>query len=326
MGGALLAARTAVAGTPAVAPGTGTPAAAVATEAASARAGATGAAAPDAVHGAPSLLLAPDRLRPGDALLVTVAGAATTPAASVAGRELRFFPVPGGYEAVAALPVELEPGTLEVEARLGAPSPAAADASAPAGGATLRARAEVVAPDFPETRLRVAPRFLSPSPAQKRRMKADQAAFVAAFAQPFGPPTFAVPFAPPRQDEVTAPFGQKRVFNGKKQGQHYGTDLGGALGDPVAASNDGRVVLARDCYASGQSVVVSHGAGLFTVYFHLSRMDVKPGDAVRRGQPIGRVGQTGRVTGPHLHFGVKVGDLYVDPDSVYRLRFGTRGG
>jgi murein DD-endopeptidase MepM/ murein hydrolase activator NlpD len=258
-----------------------------------------------------SLRLSPDRLRPGDAVVVVVDGAAAPPEAAVAGRPVRFYAVAGGFRGLAALPIETEPGVLEVEARIGREGPA------------LRARAEVLPPDFTEARLSVAPRFVTPSPAQRRRMEADQAAFDAAYRQPFGPPAFASPFAPPREDEVTAPYGQRRVFNGRQQGQHYGVDLAGAVGDPVAASNDGRVVLARDCYASGQSVVVSHGAGVFTVYFHLSRMDVRPGDGVRRGQPVGRVGQTGRVTGPHLHFGVKLDGLYVDPDSVYRLDLGA---
>lgn len=255
-----------------------------------------------------ALALAPDRVRPGDAFLVTVAGIEAPPAAGVAGRELRFYRVPGGWQAVAALPVEAEPGTLEVEARL-------------AGGAALRARMVVAEPAFPEAQLRVAPRFVTPSPAEKRRMERDQAAFVRAFAAPFGPPTFAGPFAPPREADVTSSFGEKRIFNGRKQGQHYGTDLAGEVGAPVAAANDGRVVLARDCFASGKSLVVAHGGGIHTVYFHLSQMEVRAGQEVRRGQLVGRVGQTGRVTGPHLHFGAKVGDLYVDPESVYRLAF-----
>jgi murein DD-endopeptidase MepM/ murein hydrolase activator NlpD len=263
-----------------------------------------------AARAAPALRLVPDRLRPGDLVLVAVEGVAAPPEAAVAGRPVRFFAVPGGFLGLAPLPIDLEPGPLEVEGRAGPDGP------------LLRARAEVVPPGFPETRLTVAPRFVTPSPAQRRRMEADQAAFDAAFAVPFGPPAFAAPFAPPREDEVTAPYGQRRVFNGRQQGQHHGVDVAGAVGDPVLASNDGRVVLARDCYASGRSVVVSHGVGLFTVYFHLSRMDVRAGDAVRRGQAIGRVGKTGRVTGPHLHFGVKVDGLYVDPDSVYRLDLG----
>jgi len=210
---------------------------------------------------------------------------------------------------VAALPVEAEPGPLPVDVRLGDGLP------------PLRAEAEVVDAGFPESRLKVAPRYLAPSPEQRKRMERDQAAFHAAFARPFGPPLFDGPFAPPREADVTAAFGERRVFNGKKQSQHFGTDLAGEVGAPVLAANDGQVVLARDCFASGKSLVLWHGADLFTVYFHLSAFEARPGDRVRRGQLVGRVGRTGRVTGPHLHFGAKVGELYVDPQSVYRLRF-----
>ena len=260
---------------------------------------------------AASLRIVPERARPGDLVLLAVEGAdpeaGLPPPAAVAGRPARFWGVPGGFRALAPLPVDLAPGPLEVEVRLAPDAP------------PLRARAEVAPADFAEASLTVAPRFVEPSPAQRRRMAEDQAAFDAVWATPFAPPAFDAPFAPPREDEVTAPFGQRRVFNGRQQGQHHGVDLAGAPGDPVRAANDGRVLLARDCYASGKSVVVHHGAGVFSVYFHLSRMEVRPGDAVRRGQLVGRVGRTGRATGPHLHFGVKVAGLYVDPDSVYRL-------
>ena len=154
-------------------------------------------------------------------------------------------------------------------------------------------------------------------------MEEDQAAFREAFSRPFEPPLFVGPFGPPREARVTGQFGERRVFNGKKQSQHYGTDLSGAVGDPVLATNDGVVVLVRDCFASGKSVAIAHGAGLFSVYFHLSDFDVRHREQVRRGQQIGKVGATGRVTGPHLHFGIKVIDLYVDPDSVYRLDFAS---
>ena len=278
-----------------------------------------------------ALKVTPSRVRPGDALLVTLEGVPSAFASSVSGtvrpaalesgsppadsgpRRLRFFPVAGGVQAVAALPVETTPGNLEVEVRL------------PDRGATLTAAVQVVEPRFPEAQLSVEPKFISPSPEQKKRMEEDQAAFREAFARPFEPPFFASSFARPRDANVTGAFGEKRMFNGKKQSQHYGTDLAGAVGEPVRATNDGVVVLARDCFASGKSIVVAHGPSLFSVYFHLSDFDVRHGDVVRQGQVIGKVGATGRVTGPHLHFGIKVNDLYVDPDSVYRLPFAMSG-
>ena len=87
----------------------------------------------------------------------------------------------------------------------------------------------------------------------------------------------------------------------------------------MLAANDGRVTMVRDAWASGLSVVVFHGAGLHSVYFHLSKALVKEGDPVKRGQRIGRVGASGRSTGPHLHWGIRVGDLYVDPEALLRL-------
>jgi len=93
------------------------------------------------------------------------------------------------------------------------------------------------------------------------------------------------------------------------------------VGDPVSAANDGTVVLARSCYASGNTVVIHHGGGLFTAYFHLSKIQVTSGKKVARGDRIGLVGKTGRVTGPHLHWAAKVRDLYVNPESLLRLRF-----
>lgn len=275
-------------------------------------AGPAAAAEAGAASGDRSLSLEPSRVRPGDALAVEVRGAVPVPRGELAGRPLRFYPVAGGFQALAAVPVETSPGLHPVTVAV----------DGPAGEAPLSAALEVVEPAFSETELRVAQKFITPTPEAKRRMKRDQAAFRRAFDQPFEPPVFRERFAWPREDELTGRFGDRRVFNGKKVSQHYGVDVAGRSGDPVTAANDGRVVLVRDCYASGRSVVLWHGAGLFSVYFHLSRFAVKEGAQVRRGDLLGLVGKTGRVTGPHLHWGTKLDGLYVDPESVLRLAAG----
>ncbi|MGQ0507248.1 MAG: M23 family metallopeptidase, partial [Myxococcaceae bacterium] len=87
------------------------------------------------------------------------------------------------------------------------------------------------------------------------------------------------------------------------------------------ASNDGTVVMARDCYSSGRTVILHHGAGLYTAYFHMSRMMVEVNQAVKKGTKLGLVGKTGRVTGPHLHWGVKVDGNYTDGEQLLRLNF-----
>ncbi len=263
--------------------------------------------APD---GSPGLRVEPARVRPGDAVMVTVRGPGLAPEGELAGRPLAFYPVEGGHRALAALPLETAPGRLPVAVSL-----------AGEGGQRLglEGAVEVGEPGFASRELAVAGRFLRPPPEARRRMRRDQAAFRRAFAVGFAPPLFAGNFAWPLESEVTATFGDQRTFNGRKKSQHYGTDLSAPVGAPVAAANDGRVVLVRDCYASGRSVVVWHGADLFSVYFHLSRFRVRGGQAVRRGDVLGLVGQTGRVTGPHLHWGMKLGGIYVDPESVLRL-------
>ena len=256
----------------------------------------------------PGATVQPPRARPGEIVRVDVSGAAEAPSGELAGRALQFFPAGGGvFRAFAGLPVELEPG------------PAAAKVTT--GSRTLEARFEVVEPRWREKILSVPPQFTEEkTPEVEARVQEDKAAFQLAFAQPAAPPAFSRPFAWPRTaKKVTGRFGDLRTFNGATQGQHYGTDLPGPVGAPVRASNDGTVVLVRDAWTSGLTVVLFHGANLYTVYFHLSRADVALGDRVRRGDRIGALGASGRASGPHLHWGAKVGDLYVDPESLLAL-------
>jgi murein DD-endopeptidase MepM/ murein hydrolase activator NlpD len=266
---------------------------------------------------APRVEVAPARVRPGDAFLVRVDGVAAAPSARAAGRDLAVWPVAGGFAAVGGLPVETPAGPLAVTVL-------APDGAGPP--AQLEVRLEVSATSFPLRELSVEPSYVAPpAPAVQRRIEADRAAFARAFDRLPGPPRFDGPFAWPRRARVTAGFGERRTLNRLKPSQHYGLDLAGPLGGPVGAAQAGEVVLVRDCWFSGRSVVVWHGAGIFTTYFHLSRTLVREGEVVRRGQRVGLVGATGRVSGPHLHWGVRVGDLYVDPRSVLALAWPARG-
>jgi murein DD-endopeptidase MepM/ murein hydrolase activator NlpD len=266
-----------------------------------------------ALAAGPALDLAPAEARPGDAVLVTVTGAAAAPEGTLAGRRLAFWREPAGegagparWRALAALPLETPAG------------PAAAEVVA--DGVPLSGALAVRAGDFPARALTVAPRFLEPPASVKARIAADRAAFEAAFARPFEPPRFEGPFAWPRPPEGRrGRFGDQRTFNGRRESVHYGLDLAGPVGASVLAAQAGEVVLARDCYLSGKSLVLWHGAGLFTVYFHLDELLVEAGDAVERGALVGRVGNTGRSTGPHLHLGARVDGLYVDPESLFAL-------
>ena len=127
-------------------------------------------------------------------------------------------------------------------------------------------------------------------------------------------------FAAPADAAISDVFGSERIFNGKTSSPHLGLDFRMPSGTPVAAMNDGTVLLARPLYFEGNFVVLDHGQGLLTLYLHLSEFKVKEGDQVKRGQIIGLSGGTGRATGPHLHVAVRWQGTYLDPAQLIRLR------
>lgn len=124
---------------------------------------------------------------------------------------------------------------------------------------------------------------------------------------------FSSKFILPMSSAVTSPFGTARVFNGTLKSYHGGTDFRAAVGTSVIAANDGVVVIAKDRYYAGGSVVIDHGEGIYTQYYHLSALNVKVGQSVKKGDIIALSGASGRVSGPHLHFGVIVGGVQVNP-------------
>jgi murein DD-endopeptidase MepM/ murein hydrolase activator NlpD len=151
------------------------------------------------------------------------------------------------------------------------------------------------------------------SPEVLERIRKDQDEFAHVFMMSSPDRLWRGPFVLPVSSEVSSPFGYRRVINGAPRAPHTGVDLRAALGSEVVAANDGRVVLLGDFFFSGNSVVLDHGAGLYTMYFHLSAFKVEMGAAVRKGDVIALSGMTGRVTGPHLHWGARINGARVDP-------------
>jgi murein DD-endopeptidase MepM/ murein hydrolase activator NlpD len=174
----------------------------------------------------------------------------------------------------------------------------------------------------PAPRGRARPRRLSVSPRFTRPLDSATEARVAAEnerARQVGrhahetPRLWSLPFLKPRPSRITARFGSGRSFNRTLASTHLGVDFAGKSGAPVRAANRGVVALVANFFLAGNVVYIDHGAGVVTGYFHLSRTLVAEGDTVSRGQEIGLVGATGRVTGPHLHWSARYGALTVNP-------------
>jgi murein DD-endopeptidase MepM/ murein hydrolase activator NlpD len=173
---------------------------------------------------------------------------------------------------------------------------------------------------YPHEVLAVPPAFVKPDSAAAVRIEQEIARSREVSRESQERPRFwRGPFQVPRASRITSGFGTARVYNGQVQSRHLGTDFAGAVGAPVRAAGRGVVALVANFYLAGRAIYIDHGAGVVTAYFHLSRAYVAEGDTVRAGQRIGAVGQTGRVTGPHLHWVARYGVISVDPMSLLDL-------
>lgn len=227
----------------------------------------------------------------------------------LAGQPLHFERTNRGlYRAIGAIPVSAA-RTIPLLLELG-PGAEARDTTV---------RIPVAEGEFTVERLSVAPQFVAPPDSALRVRIAEERARAGAVSrrthstERLWRGTFQVPV----EGRVTSPFGKGREFNGEVQSRHMGTDLSGSTGTPVRAPNRGVVALTGDFYYAGRVVYLDHGAGLVTVYMHLSEISVAEGDTVEAGQLLGRVGATGRVTGPHLHWTARYGSVSFDPLTLF---------
>ena len=169
--------------------------------------------------------------------------------------------------------------------------------------------------------LSVPDKFVEPDAAAMKKIAADKIVKDRAFANTASKPQWRGDFLPPlNRAPQSDSFGNQRLFNGKLASVHRGLDYHAKPRTPVAAINSGRVVLAKSLYYEGGCVVVDHGLGLMSVYMHLSKIEVKVGSRVRRGQVIALSGATGRATGPHLHLGVRWEGNYLDPAKLFLIK------
>jgi len=174
--------------------------------------------------------------------------------------------------------------------------------------------------EFPKRRFTVKQEMLAPPAKEQERVKREQE-LVAAVYSIVSPEWLGTGgFVSPITDREAYPnFGQQRIYNKSTMSTHQGVDIAAPWGSPVKASNSGCVVLASSLYLSGKTVIIDHGRGVFSLYCHFSKLLVKRGDSVKKGQVIAKVGNTGRSTGPHLHWGIRILDSRVDPFSLVSL-------
>jgi murein DD-endopeptidase MepM/ murein hydrolase activator NlpD len=197
-----------------------------------------------------------------------------------------------------------------------------------AGGTKMSCSAKVTVwkGRFATEKLQVEKQFVEPSPEQVKRADEERQKLREIFDRVTPERLWDGKFRIPVDGVTTGSnFGRRRILNGNPGSPHSGVDLPGAAGTPVHAAQRGRVVLAAELFFSGNTVVVDHGLGIYTFYGHLSEMDVRPGDAVETGAVLGKVGATGRVTGPHLHWGLTVERARVNPLLLVKLLENSNG-
>ncbi len=172
---------------------------------------------------------------------------------------------------------------------------------------------------YPEEHLKVPPKMVKYPPPLLARIKREIRLIKATVALSQPKVYLDGPFVWPVAGRLSSPFGLRRVYNGKPRSPHSGLDIACPEGTPVKATNRGKVALIGDFYLPGKIVILDHGLGIYTVYAHLSKILVKKGQWLEKGEVLALSGKTGRVTGPHLHFGCYIQGVKVDPQILLKI-------
>lgn len=243
-------------------------------------------------------------VQPGSVFLLTITGTERVPfvRARAFHRDLAPFRNPrGAWQVLVGVDLDVTPGTYAVEADGGIDGPVAT-------------RLLTVAPRRFLTRtLHVNPDLVNPPASAMERIAQEANRLRRLWDAPATDRAWTGPFLRPVPDTANSSFGTRSIYNGEPRAPHGGTDFASPAGRPIKAPNAGRVALAGSLYFTGGTVVIDHGGGVLSMFAHLSTVAIAEGDEVKAGDLIGAVGATGRVTGPHLHWAVRVNGARVDP-------------
>jgi murein DD-endopeptidase MepM/ murein hydrolase activator NlpD len=238
---------------------------------------------------------------PGGIARVNLGASAKPPTAMWGQVPLMVTGSPAQWVAVVGIALGTEPGPLEIDIRPAEPGP------------TERKRIEVAPKKYAEQRLKVATQHVDLSGADQARFERERARQQTVIATFTGQAPATLHMRQPVPGPHSSSFGLRRVFNGQARNPHSGMDIAASTGTPVVAPAAGKVIDTFDYFFNGKTVWLDHGAGLLTMYCHLSVISVKVGDVLATGDVLGAVGATGRVTGPHLHWSVSLNRAMVDP-------------
>jgi murein DD-endopeptidase MepM/ murein hydrolase activator NlpD len=262
----------------------------------------------DSFAGPLHITISPRTISPGDPFIIKVTGGKTIVPASASLNQTEFSFSSCGKRCSIAI------GAVDINTK-----PRAYTVSVKMGNGVKKIKLFVKRKKFPKISLTLPEEKVSPGTGDLSRIKDEDERLKKIF-QTTSERMWDGGFLPPLEHDVATVFGAKRIMNGTWTSIHRGMDIRGKEGDEIIASNKGKVVLAEELFFGGNTIILDHGQGIYTIYMHLSKFNAKPDDTVSKGDVIGFVGSTGRATGPHLHFGTKVMGINVDPASLMKLK------